>query len=82
MAGPIFELIPPNLVRIHIHLQGRRKPLKYGCKLIMFIQILQGINYPHQKKELKSGCAAAHPAHPVPPALYSLVDFSLLGHDR
>ena len=42
------------------------------CKLVMFIQILLDINGLHQRKELKCGCAAAHPAHPVPPPLYYL----------
>ena len=31
--------------------------------------ILQEINALYQRKEVKSGCAAAHPAHPVPPPL-------------
>ena len=35
----------------------------------MFIQILKKINGFHQRKELKYGCAAVHPAHPVPPPL-------------
>ena len=41
------------------------------CKLVMFIQILREINGLQQRKELKSGCAAAHPAHAVLPPLIS-----------
>ena len=38
-------------------------------KLVKFIQTLQEMNAIYQRKKLKSGCVAAHPAHPVPPSL-------------
>ena len=35
------------------------------CKILTCVQIFGKIDGLHQRKDLKSGCAAAHPEHPV-----------------
>ena len=53
-------------------LQSRRKPLKYGVQFGSE-SIFGGTKLSlYLTKEPKSGCAAAHPAHPVPPALHNI----------
>ena len=63
-SAPNIGLLPLQLIYVN---QGRWKPLNCGCAAYLVDQDFSGQNLSlNKERSQKSGCAAAHSAHPVP----------------